>query len=103
MPIPTVNIYLTAMTGKKKQPDWLEANTDAITTQSHSLFARSRENKTGFKNNKGVLIAVYLVPLLTALSSKSPEIAYSVVCHIEIILQQAPALFEDSVSSLYCR
>lgn len=43
------------------------------------------------------------VPLLTALSSKSPEIAYSVVCHIEIILQQAPALFEDYISSFYCR
>jgi hypothetical protein len=49
------------------------------------------------------LISVYLVPLLTALSSKSPEIAYSVVCHIEIILQQAPALFEDYISSFYCR
>ena len=43
------------------------------------------------------------VPLLTALSSKSPEIAYSVVCHIEVILHQSPALFEDSISSLYCR
>ncbi len=50
-----------------------------------------------------LLISSCLVPLLTALSSKSPEIAYSVVCHIEIILHQAPVLFEDSISSLYCR
>ncbi|XP_028393363.1 AP-4 complex subunit beta-1-like [Dendronephthya gigantea] len=43
------------------------------------------------------------VPLLTALMSKSPEIAYSVACHIEMIFLQSPGLFQDSVSSFYCR
>ncbi|XP_046860504.1 AP-4 complex subunit beta-1-like [Xenia sp. Carnegie-2017] len=43
------------------------------------------------------------VPLLTALLSKSSEIAYSVACHIQVILHHCPLLFQDNVSSFYCK
>ena len=33
-----------------KQLDWLATNTDDITTQSHSLFACSRENNRQVEN-----------------------------------------------------
>jgi hypothetical protein len=35
---------------RKKQRDWLAANTDDITSQSHSLFARSREKNLHVEN-----------------------------------------------------
>ena len=35
---------------RKKQPDWLATNTDVITSQSHSLFACSRENHRQVEN-----------------------------------------------------
>jgi hypothetical protein len=41
---------------RKKQRDWLATNTDVITTQSHSLFARKMlpNGKTGFNNEQFV-------------------------------------------------
>jgi hypothetical protein len=35
---------------RKKQVDWLATNTDDITTQSHSLFAFSREKNRQVEN-----------------------------------------------------
>ena len=43
---------------RKKQLDWLATNTDDITSQSHSLFACSREKNRQVANGSNTILGV---------------------------------------------
>ncbi len=58
---------------RKKQLDWLMTNTDVITSQSHSLFACSREQIRQVKNR--LKIIVIAAKCRTATNSKTFYIA----------------------------
>lgn len=43
------------------------------------------------------------VPLITQMSSSPPEISYTVLTHIDVLLERCPDLFLHEYKALYCR
>jgi hypothetical protein len=42
-------------------------------------------------------------PLLTFISAATPEIAFTVLSHIELIVQRCPGVFDDEYKQFFCR
>ena len=48
-------------------------------------------------------VCVLVVPLLTCLGSHSPELVYTCLQHVQLLLAKETSSFSDSYQTFYCR
>ncbi len=87
---------------RKKQLDWLATNTDVITSQSHSLFACSREQIRQVENRLYSVKFVFArrlsfdVSHLT-LNSSHPSATYLKVFLLQVLLSSVARIQDDFI------
>ncbi len=81
---------------RKKQLDWLVTNTDDITSQSHSLFACSREQIRQVENR------LYWHFLLSVCSYAVFRCAHSIACaRVQIVPNKSQRVIHTYVQTLF--